>query len=221
MRHACTLLTCLSLLGGCGTTAAERVVDAAGADHLDNIEQIDFTFNVQQTGKPALSRTWRWRPQDNQVMRTIGDQTVVYSRNTLGEDDRQVDAQFINDTFWLSPALHLHWAGPDVWITDEGEAEIPITGGPGRRILLAYPTEGGGYTPGDAYDLFVDEDDIIRAWHFRRGGAETPNLTTTFENYIDAGSLEIATEHRNADGTFRLWFTNITVKTNWTFPILP
>lgn len=211
MRCSWLPLILAPLLTGCASTVAQRISHAAGVDRMDKIERINFTFNVARNGNTSVSRAWTWWPAQSRVMRVVDGQSVTYWRNKMSEEDRAVDAQFINDTFWLSPALHLRWAGPEVSISDEGESDIPIIGETGRRILLAYPKQGG-YTPGDAYDLFIDKGHIIRAWHFRRGGAAAPSLTTTFENYVDFGGLQVALEHRNADGSFRLWFTDVKVR---------
>ncbi len=191
----------------------QTIVKAHGVDQFDKVVRIDFTFNVERDGELKASRAWSWQPHDQTVSRTIEGKTVTYSRADITDDVVAVDKQWINDTFWLLPALHLHWAGDDVTIVDEGVAAMPIGEGEARHVVVTYPPNGGGYTPGDVYELFLDDDGLIRAWHFRRGGQVEPNLTNTFGDYITAGPLKIATEHRNGDGSFRLYFTDIHVVT--------
>ena len=64
-----------------------------------------------------------------------------------------------------------------------------------NMITITYPNEGG-YTPGDAYDIYFDEDYMIKEWTFRKGNSEDPSLSTTFENYKDYNGIKIATDHK-------------------------
>ena len=78
-------------------------------------------------------------------------------------------------------------------------------------ITITYGKEGG-YTPGDAYDLYFGNDLIIKEWVFREGNDSVPNMVTTWEDYKDFNGLNIATMHRDSTGNFKLYFTNISVK---------
>ncbi len=194
------------------TDPRQRMIEAAGVHAFDRVEQVTFTFNVERDGELGASRQWRWWPRTNVVSRQVDGETYTYDRDEMSDADREVDRQFINDSFWLSPPLHVSWAGPDVRVADEGEASMPIGDGEARKLVVAYPADGGGYTPGDVYELFLDDEGLIRAWVFRRGGAEEPTLVTTFSDYVLVSPLRIATEHRNADGSFRLYFTDVQVQ---------
>jgi hypothetical protein len=208
-----TLAIVLSMACVAAADVRQTIVEAHGVDRFEQIVQIDFTFNVERDGELKASRVWSWRPHDQTVRRTVDGQTVSYSRADIAGDAVAVDRQWINDTFWLLPALHLQWASDDVIIADEGAAAMPIGEGNARRVVVTYPSDGGGYTPGDVYELFIDDAGLIRAWHFRRGGQAKPSLTNTFSDYLTAGPLKIAAEHRNADGSFRLYFTDVHVVT--------
>ena len=181
-------------------------------DRLDQVAEIRFTFRVERSGAEQVVRHWTWQPTENLVTRTTagddgGVSIVSYARNVPPQDwspdAREADRQFINDTFWLLPALHLVWAGPDITVEDRGSAIFPIGEKTARLVFVTYPDSGGGYTPGDAYALFLDDRDRIIGWHFNRSGSETPTLTTTFETHRRFGPLSIALEHRNHDGTLR------------------
>ena len=73
-------------------------------------------------------------------------------------------------------------------------------------MVTQWPAEGG-YTPGDAYDLFLDGGGMIRAWTFRRDGGET-GRSMTFEGYEQVGPLLLSLDHRGEDD-FRLFFTDL------------
>ena len=79
------------------------------------------------------------------------------------------------------------------------------------KITITYSNDVG-YTPGDAYDIYVDEDYIIREWVFRKGNTEEPSMTTTFENYEDYNGIKIAKDHKMAESNFNLYFSNIKIK---------
>lgn len=185
-------------------------VDPLGTQHLDAVASLSFTFNVEVEGVLKASRAWTWRPADQQATLRTGDDAITFvPGKPANEAEEQADARFVNDLFWLMPQLHLHWAGPDLEVTDAGEVPLPIGDGTAEKVVMTYAPDSGGYTPGDAYDLFVDGNDRIVAWNYRKGAAAEPTLTTTFEKYVDVGPLSIATEHRSADGNFRMYFTDL------------
>jgi hypothetical protein len=77
-------------------------------------------------------------------------------------------------------------------------------------ITINYP-EQGGYTPGDAYDIFYNDDFMIEEWIYRKGNSEEPTIATTFENYKDYNGIKIATDHKMAGGNWNLNFTDVTI----------
>ena len=77
-------------------------------------------------------------------------------------------------------------------------------------ITLTYPSEGG-YTPGDAYDIFFDRNYMIKEWVFRQGNSEQASLTNTFENYQDFNGIKIAIDHKKADGNWNLNFADVSI----------
>ena len=80
-------------------------------------------------------------------------------------------------------------------------------------ITILY-TNDGGYTPGDAYDIYYDKDYFIKEWVYRAGNAKEASLTNTFENYQTFGDLKIATEHKKKAANWNLNFTGIKVHTD-------
>jgi hypothetical protein len=90
----------------------------------------------------------------------------------------------------------------------------PMGKGKARKVTVTYPKTGGGYTPGDSYDLFIGADHRVVAWNFHRGGDPKPTLTVTWADYKMAGPILIACDHRGTlqDKPFRLFFTGVAVK---------
>ena len=77
-------------------------------------------------------------------------------------------------------------------------------------ITILYADEGG-YTPGDAYDIYYDNNYLIKEWVFRKGNSEEPSLTTTFENYIDYNGIKIAIDHKQEGGNWNLNFADVSI----------
>ena len=124
----------------------------------------------------------------------------------------EIDPAFINDQYWLLFPLHLSW-DHDAKVEDTGAHKLPLGKGSAGRLLVTYPSQGG-YTPGDAYELFVGADNHIQEWIYRRGGSAKPTLVATWTDYKKAGPLLVAMDHR---GTYqgkpaRIFFTNVSVK---------
>ena len=198
-----------------------RIAEAHGFDRWDKVEAVRFTFNVRRGRSTRPSRRWQWRPGDNAVRLTVadagapgGERVVEYDRDELaGAAKRVIDAdrKFINDSFWLLLPLHLSWAD-DVEVEDKGMHALPIGEGEARRVVVRYPKEEGGYTPGDRYDLYVDKDWRIVQWTFHRGGGDKPNLATTWEGYAKAGPLALSLNRRNPEADLAITFPNTAVK---------
>lgn len=188
--------------------AADLPLSTQGCEALDQLDELRFTFNVESSGALKVSRGWLYRPRTREVVRTVEETTTTFTFGAPeGDTQTQADAQFINDSFWLMPQCHFAWAS-DATVTDQGSAVLPIGEGEANKITVRYASDGGGYTPGDAYDLFVQDQKIV-AWIYRRGAATEPTLITTFTDYVSAGPLSVATEHLSEDGEFRLFFTDV------------
>jgi hypothetical protein len=98
--------------------------------------------------------------------------------------------------------LHLAW-DTGARFEDLGPVDVPTLPALGARraLRVAYGAQSGGYTPGDAYVLYLGDDLLPVAWAFHKGGAEAPSLVTTWEGYTSAGGLRLATRFCKADGT--------------------
>jgi len=225
----CSVDTCIGwialaliMCGGCAWRAPagdldRRVADRYGAADFHRVESLRYTFNVKK-GDQTVNRSWIWEPgKDRVTFWTPGDaeDRISYIRGelTAGVSDRMksVDARFINDQYWLLFPLHLAW-DRDAVVTESPEpVTLPIGSGRARRLVIQYPP-AGGYTPGDVYELFVAEDLRLVQWIYRKGGAPTPTRITTWDKHRRLGPLLVSLERQDADGSFRVWFTDVKLR---------
>lgn len=119
-----------------------------------------------------------------------------------------LDKKFINDRYWILAPFNLIWDSKNFTYTLEESQKAPIAGTLMQKLTIVYGS-AGGYTPGDAYDFYFNEDFILREWVFRKQNQADPSLTTTWENYTSVGGLKLALDHKKADGSFNLNFTNL------------
>ena len=222
MRSFLTIL----LIGGfaaCASTSKEsrdmaarlRIADAYGYQYFGQIEQIQYTFNVKK-GDEQVSRFWIWEPKLDKVTFNAMNykETITYFRGDLEADVankfKKIDAWFINDYYWLLFPL-LVARDTQVKVEDIGRQKLPMGDGKAGCVVVTFPAYGG-YTPGDIYELYLDDNFRLTQWVYRRGGSEKPTRITTWEDYRQAGPLTVALNHRGEDDNFRVWFTNVGVK---------
>jgi hypothetical protein len=198
----------------------ERIAKSYGLDSFPQIEQLRYTFNID-AGPLQASRTWVWEPKTDRVSYEGKDKEgkpvkVAYLRSQLGSQPanvkEEVDPAFINDKYWLLFPLQLFWDA-SAKVEDKGPAKRPLGEGSAKHVVVTYPS-AGGYTPGDAYELFVGDDDRIQEWIFHRGGSPDPTLTASWAEHEKAGPLVVSLDHR---GTFqgkpaRIFFSDVAVK---------
>ena len=214
----------LALLSGCKTdtnqeklkdikaqkTIAQLIAEAHGYDNWDRVTSITFTFAVDRDSMRGSGRTWTWMPKKDSVYLNMGDQLVKYSRKSIDSISINADRAFINDKFWLLVPFQLVWDNTAI-ITDPAQDKAPLSGSSLNKITITYPGEGG-YTPGDAYDIYYDDNFIIKEWVFRRGNDDDPTLVTSFEDYTDYSGLKIATSHKQKEGNWNLKFRDVMVE---------
>jgi hypothetical protein len=193
-----------------GMTTAQLITSKNGLDAWDDVSEINFTFNVDR-GERHFERSFIWRTKSGDVVYMTSNDTVAFNRN-LEMDSLQIraDQAFINDKYWLLAPFHLVWDQGKALSEKENQL-APISKDTMDMITITYGKEGG-YTPGDAYDLYFGNDLIIKEWVFREGNDSVPTMVTTWEDYKDFNGLNIATMHRDSTGNFKLYFTNISVK---------
>tara|TARA_R110002050_G_scaffold104052_6_gene213292 strand:- start:110 stop:757 length:648 start_codon:yes stop_codon:yes gene_type:complete len=180
---------------------AQKIANAHGFENWKQVSEIQFTF----FGK----RNWTWKPKTNNVTLITETDTINYNRKTLDSISQNADKNFVNDKFWLLIPFQLVWDA-NTTISEPIKTEAPISKTQINKITLTYPNEGG-YTPGDAYDIFYNDDYIIKEWTFRRGNQPEATLVNTFENYQNFNGIKIALDHKKEADDWNLSFSNVKV----------
>lgn len=188
----------------------EMIAIAHGIEHWNKVEEIHFTFNVDR-GEEHFERSWVWKPKTKDITRILNEDTLKYNQSSMDSIALKADANFINDKYWLLAPFNLVW-DTGTTFTHIDSVIAPISKKPMQQLTVVY-SDQGGYTPGDAYDFYFENDFIIREWIFRRGNEAIPGITSTWENYENHHGMKIATMHQTSDRAFKLYFTNIEVKT--------
>ena len=182
-------------------TIAQKIANAHGFDNWKHVSEIQFTF--------AENRHWIWKPKTNDITLTTSKDTINYNRKSIDSLSLKADRAFINDKFWVLIPFQLV-LDEGVTISEPIKTEAPISQTKINKITLTYSNEGG-YTPGDAYDIYFDNEYLIKEWAFRKGNKPEAGLINTFENYQDFKGIKIALDHKKGEGDWNLKLTNIKV----------
>ena len=191
-------------------TVPEKIAEAHGYKHWKDVNSIQFTFQVDRNGQEGNGRSWIWFPKKDSVIMQAGEQYVKYNRSQIDSLSVNADRAFINDKFWLLIPFQLVW-DEGTTISEPRKSVAPISKQELNKITLTYGNEGG-YTPGDAYDIFYDDDFVIREWIFRQGNTTEATMSTTFENYQNHRGLLLAENHKMENSEFNLRLLDINVK---------
>ena len=194
-----------------GTALAQKVADAYGIKKFKKAKSMSFTFNVKRDTFPSTSRSWNWNIEQNIVTLTSPKQTVTYRRDTIQSAAmKSVDGRFINDQYWLLFPFHTVM-DKGCKLTQKDNVTSPIGKAKSTMLTVQY-NNVDGYTPGDAYDLYIDKDYMVTEWVYRSKGVEKPSLNTKWENTVKNKGVKTATNYPSEDGKFRIYFTGISVK---------
>ena len=195
----------------------EKIAKAYGLDSFGQIDAIRYTFNIPGF---KLSRTWTWEPKADRVTFEGKDKTgnpvkVTYVRSQLSSQpdnvQKEIEPGFVNDQYWLVFPFHVSWDNAEV--QDKGAQKLPLGKGSARQVSVKYA--GGGYTPGDTWDLYLGPDNRVKEMFYHRGGSTKPSaVIVTWEGYKKAGPLLISTQHHGtADGKpVQIFFSDVAVK---------
>ncbi len=190
----------------------ERIANANGFENWKNVREIKFTFNVDRD-TTHFERKWTWNPKTNDITSESAKGTIRYSWSNMDSIAYKTNSGFINDKYWLLVPFQLVWDASNISYEHFEKAEAPISKKLTQKLTIVYGNEGG-YTPGDAYDFFFNDDLIIQEWVFRKSNQVAPSLITTFEEYKTINGIHIATMHKKDEGNFKLYFTDIDIKSN-------
>ena len=190
-------------------TIAQKIANAHGFEHWNNVKTIEFTFGGKME-EPNSGRAWVWNPKTSEIKLKSDGKTVEYNRNNMDSTSLKADRAFINDKFWTFIPFQLIW-DDGITISEPIKSVAPISNENLNKITLLY-SDVGGYTPGDAYDLYFDENYIIKEWQFRRDNSEEASISNTFESYIDLNGIKIAQEHKKAEGDWNILIRNLKIE---------
>jgi len=198
---------------------ADKIAKAYGIDHFDEITEMHFTFNFEANNQTS-ERSWTWNRQTSEIIYEgpiQGDSVVTYSyyRNKLDSTDKKmiaVDRKFINDKYWFLFPFNLV-EDTNTEIDVQGEKLAPIIREDRQKLTIQYGDKGG-YTPGDAYDVYYDDEDyLIDVWVYRKNGKVENPMPTTWEDHKKLGSIIVGTDHYGQNENFRIYFDDLKVKT--------
>ncbi|GAL00288.1 hypothetical protein JCM19314_542 [Nonlabens ulvanivorans] len=186
----------------------EQVAQAAGFDNWDAIKEVKFTFSVGKMGRNLYDRNWTWNRHTGDVTLIASPDTVHYNRRQpMDSIQTSADRAFVNDIYWLLPEFK--------FITDSGTKIVeksntvaPISKDTLDMFTIVYSNDGG-YTPGDAYDVYYDKKHNLREWVYRQQNDTTIGMMTTFEKFDTINGIKVATDHRTPDRMTRIHLTNI------------
>jgi hypothetical protein len=201
----------------------EEIGKAYGIDSFGQIDAIRYTWNGEIPGVFKLSHVWEWEPKTGKISYEGKDKDgkpvkVSYLESQLsGQPDSVkggVEPAFVNDNYWLLFPLHANW-DKSATVTDQGMKKLPVGAGSARLVVVKYPAEAGGFTPGDTWDLYVGKNNRVQYLVYHRGGPKPPQLViASWAGYKKAGPLLVSTEHRGtADGKpLHISITDVAVK---------
>src|SRR5216683_1961508 len=145
--------------------AAEKIAEAYGLDSFEQIDAVRSTFNIDFPGL-KISQSWIWEPKADRVTYEGKDKAgnpvkITYVRSQLSSQPdnvkNEIDPSFNNNQYWLFLPFHACW-DTAAKVEDSGMHKLPTGGGSARRVVMTYPPEGGGYTPGDTWEMYVGPD---------------------------------------------------------------
>ncbi len=198
----------------------EKLAKVYGLNSFGQIEAIRYTFNVEAPGL-NLSRSWIWEPKTNQVTYEGKGKSgkpikVTYLRSQLSSQPAEVkediDPGFVNDNYWLLLPIHFFWDA-SATVEDAGMQKLPMGTGSAEKVVVKYPS-GGGYSPGDTWELYLGTDGRIKEMVYRVGGSGKLHVIATWTDYEKAGPLLLSLDHRGTrDGKpVHVFFSNVAVK---------
>ncbi|MFX0557348.1 hypothetical protein ACOCEA_11160 [Maribacter sp. CXY002] len=191
-------------------TILEKIATANGYENWKEVSSLKFTFNVDRDSS-HFERTWLWKPKSNDVVFMTHEDTVSYNRKTVDSTLAKTDANFVNDKYWFLAPYQLIWDNKSFTYEHDSISNAPMTDAKMQKLTIVYNNEGG-YTPGDAYDFYFEDDYIIKEWVFRKSNQEEPNIITSWEDYKTLNGLHLSTMHKMKEGNFMLYFSGLEVK---------
>lgn len=174
---------------------ARRMLTAVDADAWARTGAVRWTFFNGDRHLWDRARGFdRFEHGDRRVLLDLGTRRGLAWRGDRALTGTELDEalatawrRWINDSFWLNPAVKAF---------DEGVTRAVVRGDDGREaLLLRY--RSGGVTPGDSYLWLLDANGRPRAWRMWVSVLPIGGLEASWEGWtrLPTGAL-IATVHR-------------------------
>lgn len=196
---------------------AHRIAERYGMESFPKVKSLHYVFTVHYGGKD-VEREWTWFPKEDSVIYKGKDPAgamiqAAYARGNsfslASEPVKAIDKMFINDQYWLLFPYHLVWDKVKLDASSMPENK----GGEAYKVTATYPSEGG-YTPGDAYDLFIDSAGTVRRWIYRKSNGDKPTREAKWSDPVPEGGLNLSLKRPGmGDDGFRLEFRDVRVVT--------
>ena len=189
----------------------EKVASQYGLSNFKNIKTIEFSFNLKKKDNHII-RHWKWNPSTNQVALLIdGKKNEFVHNHCILSKEIELDKKFTNDSYWLLFPYHLIWDKQNYEYVISQQVVSPISKDTSTKMTINY-LNGDGYTPNDIYELFLDKNNEIKEWIYRKNGNVKPTKVTSWEEIIDVGGVKISTLHVGNTGDFKVWFDHIQIE---------
>ncbi len=189
-------------------TVSEKIAQVYGISNWDKVNTITFSFNVKKDSS-LFKRSWVWSPKTNDVTSITANDTLRYNRNHIDSTFINADKAFINDKYWLLTPFNLVWDSGTV-ISEPIQEVAPISKKTLNKITLTYP-QNGGYTPGDAYDFYYNDEFLIEEWVYRKGNIKEPSMMSTWENNTNFKGILIPLSYKKTDDNWELFFDDVSI----------
>lgn len=190
-------------------TIAEKIAKRYGIENWETIETVKFTFNVDRDSS-HFERSWAWYPKTNDVVLKSKNDTLRYNRSKIDSTFINADKAFINDKYWLLTPFNLVWDSGTT-ISEPSKENSPLANKELNKITLTYSSEGG-YTPGDAYDFYFNDDFVIKEWIYKKANAQEPTMMTTWEDNKELNGIVIPMSYKKTSDNWELYFTDVKIE---------
>jgi hypothetical protein len=201
MRFVALGLAFLFLFAGCAGQAVhgdDPLYEICRAGHLFDLyqkEKLFFTFHARLPDN-TVKRSWEWHIAAGEIF--------------LNGEPHENSAMFVNDIYWLLFPLKAYEDRDKTRVTVARHQASPLAGGDFTEVVVRY-VDGKGYTPNDAYRLYVDDNQMIREWSYLKAGREPPARMTRWGAYEKIGGMVLSLVREGPAG-FRVWFTDVRVE---------
>lgn len=178
-----------------GEQMAMDIWKASGGENWPKIQEVRFTFVVEQEGKPLFRarHNWnvaagtdevKWKDKEGK------DHQVTANLRSPASDDegKAAYARWVNDSYWLMAPLKIRDSGVKV----ESGGSKDLNGVSYETVRLKF--ESVGLTPTDQYVYYIDpKTKLPLAWDYIPQSGS--GMQATWEKYQSFGGLNLATEH--------------------------